>query len=109
MDKGLDHQQTLPVNPDFYTLLDSRVYTRTKKRIVALCVVESKFGTGLKLYEWVWKGEDKGWKVGLANLSVKSIDLERIARDAKELAAAYAIKLDWDSLRSANGSGADSH
>ncbi len=89
--------ESLPVNRGFYTVLDCRIYKRSKKRIVALCVLESRYGTELKFYEWIWKGEDKGWKVGLANLSVKDINLEAVARDAKELATAYAIKLDWDS------------
>ncbi len=90
---------SLPVNREFYTLLDCRIYKRTKKRIVALCVLESKYGSELKLYEWMWKGEEKGWKVGLANLSVRDIDLAALSKDAKELAEAYAIKLDWNSLR----------
>ena|GEM_PF-5090509 len=90
---------SLPVNREFFTVLDARTYKRTKKRIVALCVLEGKFGTDIKLYEWEWRGEGKGWKVGLANLSVKDIDLAAVANDAKELAATYAIKLDWNSLR----------
>ena len=86
----------LPINKDFYTVLECRIYKRSKKRIVALCVLQSQYGTELKLYEWEWRGEDKGWKVGLANLSVKDINLEAIASDAKALAASYGIRLEWD-------------
>jgi hypothetical protein len=89
----------LPINRDFFTLLDSRTYIRTKKRIVALCVLESKFGTQLKLYEWNFKGPDGGWKVGLANLSVRDIDLTRVALDAQQLAKEYAIAINWNSSK----------
>ncbi len=40
--------ESLPVNREFYTVLDGRIYKRSKKRIVALCVLESRYGTELK-------------------------------------------------------------
>jgi hypothetical protein len=86
--------EKLPIS-DFFELLDQRVYVRTNRRIVALCVVKSKFRTELKLYEWVWKGEGKGWRVGLANINVEGINLKKIAADAEELAKAHGIALRW--------------
>ena len=88
--------EKLPVS-DFFELLDQRVYIRTNRRIVALCVLKSKFRTEMKLYEWVWKGEGKGWKVGLANINVEGIDLKRIAADAEALAKTHGIPLRWSS------------
>ncbi len=88
--------EKLPVS-DFFELLDQRVYIRTTRRIIALCVLKSKFRTELKLYEWNWKGEGKGWKVGLANINVEGIDLRKIAADAEALAKAHGIPLRWGS------------
>lgn len=85
----------LPVS-SFYKLLDYRIYLRTKTRLVALCAVSSDRGNELKLYEWEWRGEVKGWKVGLANLKVEQLNLLRIAKDAQELAQKHAIPLKWD-------------
>lgn len=96
MNSKAEEIEGLPINREFYTVLDCRIYKHSKKRIVALCVLESRYGTELKFYEWIWKGENKGWKVGLANLSVRDINLEAVAKDARELANAYAIKLDWN-------------
>lgn len=84
-----------PPLSDYYELLDSRTYLRTQKRWVALCALRSKFGKELKLYEWNWRGEEKGWKVALANLNVASLNLKRVAADAEELAAQHQIALRW--------------
>lgn len=89
-----DDIEKLPLS-DYYELLDSRTYLRTPKRWVALCALKSKFGRELKLYEWEWRGEGKGWKVGLANLNVASLNLKRLAADAEELAAKQDIPLKW--------------
>ena len=86
--------EKLPLS-DYYELLDARTYLRTPKRWVALCALKSKFGKELKLYEWNWRGEEKGWKVALANLNVTSLNLKRIAADAEELAAKHDIPLKW--------------
>ncbi|MBI4461834.1 MAG: hypothetical protein HY653_02910, partial [Acidobacteria bacterium] len=48
-------ENELPIS-EYYTLLGSRTYVRTAKRIVALCAVQSKFGKELKLYEWNYRG-----------------------------------------------------
>ncbi len=88
--------EKLPVS-DFFELLDQRVYVRTNRRIIALCVLKSKFRTELKFYEWIWKGEGKGWKVGLANINVEGIDLRKIAADAEVLAKTHGIPLRWGS------------
>ncbi len=87
-------ENELPIS-DYYTLLGSRTYVRTSRRIVALCAVQSKFGKELKLYEWNFRGEDKGWKVGLANINVAGINLKQLAADAEALAAEHAIPLKW--------------
>lgn len=84
----------LPIS-DYYTLLGSRTYVRTSRRIVALCAVESKFGKELKFYEWTFKGEDKGWKVALANINIAGINLKQVAADAEALAAEHGIVLKW--------------
>lgn len=87
-------ENELPIS-DYYTLLDSRTYVRTRRRIVALCAVQGKFGKELKLYEWNYKGEQKGWKVSLANINVAGINLKQLAADAEALATAHAIPLKW--------------
>lgn len=87
-------ENELPVS-DYYTLLGSRTYVRTSRRIVALCVLQSRFGKEMKLYEWNWKGEDKGWKVGLANINIAGINLKQLAADAEALAAEHGIALKW--------------
>ena len=84
-----------PPLSDYYELLDARTYLRTPKRWVALCALKSKFGKEMKLYEWNWRGEEKGWKVALANMNVASLNLKRLAADAEELAAKHDIKLKW--------------
>jgi hypothetical protein len=88
--------EALPIS-DFYTLLDSRTYIRNQNRIVALCALESRQGRKeLKLYEWAWRGDERGWKVALANLNVQNIDLRRVASDAEELSKAHSISLRWN-------------
>lgn len=89
-----DETEKLPVS-DYYELLDARTYRRTPKRWVALCALKSKFGKEIKLYEWNWRGEEKGWKVAFANINVGSLNLKRIAADAEELAAKHDIPLKW--------------
>jgi hypothetical protein len=85
----------LPIS-DFYTLLDSRTYIRKEKRIVALCALESRHGfRELKFYEWVWRGEGKGWKVGLANMNIQDVNLKRLAEDAENLSKNHNIQLKW--------------
>jgi len=86
--------EKLPLS-EFYELLEARTYVRTPKRWVALCALKGKFGKELKLYEWNWRGDEKGWKVGLANLSLGSLNLKRVAADAEELAAKFEIPLKW--------------
>ena len=89
-----DEAEKLPLS-DYYELLDARTYVHTPKRWVALCALKSRFGKELKLYEWNWRGEGKGWKVALANMNLKSLDLKRVAADAQELAARHDIPLKW--------------
>lgn len=87
-------ENELPIS-DYYELLDSRTYLRTSRRIVSLCAVQSKFGKELKLYEWNYRGGEKGWKVGLANINVAAINLKQVAADAEALAARHGIPLRW--------------
>jgi hypothetical protein len=87
--------ERLPVAA-LYQVLDARVYLRTQKKLVALCALQSQYGKELKLYQWEWKGDQKGWKVGLANLRVEGLNLERIARDARALAEKHGIALRWE-------------
>jgi hypothetical protein len=79
----------------FYELLDARTYVRTTKKIVALCALQGKYGKELKLYQWDWRGDQKGWKVGLANLRVEGLNLLKIAEDAKVMANQQGIELRW--------------
>ena len=89
-----NESEKLPLS-DYYELLEARTYVRTSKRWVVLCALKSKFGKELKVYEWNWRGEAKGWKVALANMNIASINLKRLAADAEELAAKYDIPLRW--------------
>lgn len=84
-----------PISP-MYELLDARTYVRTTKKIVALCALKGKYGKELKLYQWDWRGEQKGWKVGLANLRVEGLNLLKIAEDAKSMADKHGIELRWN-------------
>jgi len=52
-----------PPVKDYWQLLDYRTYLRNSKRWVALCVVKGTKGVELKLYDWVWRGEEKGWNL----------------------------------------------
>ncbi len=88
-------ENELPVS-DFYTLLGARTYVRSNRRIVALCALGTKYGKELKLYEWNYKGGEKGWKVALANINVAGINLKQLATDAEALAAEHGIPLKWD-------------
>src|SRR6185437_880023 len=87
-------QSDFPID-QFYKLLDARVYVHTEKKWIALCALEGRYGKELKLYQWEWKGDQKGWKVGLAKLKVESLNLERIATDAQILAKKCGINLEW--------------
>ena len=87
-------QERLPLS-EYYQLLEARTYVRTARRWVALCALQGQFGKELKLYEWNWRGEEKGWKVALANLNVASINLKRLAADAEALSDQHGIPLKW--------------
>jgi hypothetical protein len=87
-------QNDFPVVP-FYELLDVREYVRTETKIIALCALKGRYGKELKLYQWKWRGDQKGWKVGLANLKVESLNLRQIAEDAQLLARKCGISLKW--------------
>lgn len=89
-----DEKVRFPISP-VYELLDARTYVRTAQKIIALCVLQGKYGKELKLYEWNWRGEQKGWKVGLANLRVEGLNLLRIAEDAILLSEKFGIALRW--------------
>lgn len=89
-----DDTEKFPLS-DYYELLEARTYVRTPKRWIALCALKSKFGKELKLYEWNWRGEGKGWKVALANMNIAGINFKRVAADAEELAAKHDIPLRW--------------
>ncbi len=52
-----------PSVKDYWQLLDYRTYLRNSKRWVALCVVKGSNGVELKLYDWMWRGEKKGWNL----------------------------------------------
>ncbi len=90
----MEDTEKLPLS-EYYELLEARTYVRTPKRWVALCALKSKFGKELKLYEWNWRGEGKGWKVGLANMNVNQLNLKQLAADAETLAVKYEIPLKW--------------
>jgi hypothetical protein len=87
-------QNDFPVGP-FYELLDAREYVRTEKKLIALCALKGRYGKELKLYQWEWRGNQKGWKVGLAKLKVEGLDLKQIAADAQLLAKECGINLKW--------------
>jgi len=87
-------QQGLPIGT-FYKLLDKRIYVHTQKKIIALCALRSQHGKELKLYEWEWRGEEKGWKVALANFRIGNVNLEQVAKDARLFAVEYDIDLEW--------------
>jgi|SRR5882724_4137169 len=93
-DRGQRLQQGMPIGA-YYQLLDKRIYVQTQKKMIALCALKSRYRNELKLYEWKWRGEEKGWKVALANFRIESLDLEQIARDARVMARKHGIKLDW--------------
>ncbi len=84
-----------PPVSDYYELLDFRTYHHTSKRWVSLCVVRDRHGKFMKLYDWQWKGEEKGWKLSLANMNVVSVNLRCLASDAAELAALHNININW--------------
>lgn len=81
---------------DTYKILEGYDIYRSSKLIVALVVVESKFGRDLRFYRWqkrVDKGEQKEvWKVDLARMSVRDWDWEKLAQKAKELKEKHNIK-----------------
>ncbi len=87
----------LPVAPTIH-VIEHRTYVRTAKRWIALCVVQTEFGVGLKFYKWIWRDSDLRWKVDLARFSVVDVDLCRVASDAVELAQQYGLRLDWPTL-----------
>jgi hypothetical protein len=75
--------------------VDARTYPQTSIRIIALCLVRSKFGKDPDVHRWRWRGEQKAWKVGLASLSLEGLNLKRLAEDAEVLAKEHRIELSW--------------
>jgi hypothetical protein len=77
--------ENFPQKPiDGFTLYKSR------RRWVAVVVLETPYGKTIKLYEWVnRRGE---WKVGLANINLSYWDVDLFARKVNELLHRYALK-----------------
>jgi ribosomal protein L37AE/L43A len=88
---------TLPVDPNIH-VVTHRDYVHNTKRWVALCVVRTEFGLGLKFYKWKWRESEQEWRVDLARFSVTDIDLCRVASDAIQWSKKYNIQLSWPSL-----------
>ncbi len=88
---------TLPVDPNVH-VVTHRDYVHNSKRWVALCVVKTEFGLGLKFYKWKWRESQQEWRVDLARFSVTDIDLCRAASDAIQWSKKYNIPLSWPSL-----------
>ena len=88
----------LPVAPNVQ-VIDHRTYVRSRKRWIALCVVQTEHGTTLKFYKWRWDEYKQQWKVDLARFSVKDVDVCQIAADAVEMARQYGISLSWPTLK----------
>ncbi len=63
---------------------------RSAKLIVALVVVESKFGKDLRMYRWQLRGES--WKVDLCRMSVSGWDWPTLSSKAKELIEKHQIR-----------------
>ena len=78
-----------PVSDQFKVLEGYDIY-RSSKLIVALVVVDGKFGRDMRMYRWQLRGES--WKVDLCRMSVSDWDWQAIASKAKELAERYEIK-----------------
>ena len=78
-----------PISEQFKVLEGYDIY-RSSKLIVALVVVESKFGKDLRMYRWQLRGES--WKVDLCRMSVSGWDWATLATKAKELIERHQIK-----------------
>ncbi len=62
---------------------------KSKRRWIALVVVETPFGRQLKLYAWVFKSGE--WKVDLANLNIGYWDFKRFAAFAEQLCERHGV------------------
>jgi hypothetical protein len=78
-----------PVSEQYKVLEGYDIY-RSNKLIVALVVVESKFGRDMRLYRWQLRGEN--WKVDLCRMSVSDWNFSEISSKANELVEKYEIK-----------------
>jgi hypothetical protein len=82
-----------PVSEQFKVLEGFDIY-RSARLIVALVVVESKFGKDLRMYRWQLRGDN--WKVDLCRMSVSGWDWATLASKARELIEKHQIKKQSD-------------
>lgn len=87
------HQIALP-KPQ-YPLLDRKNYKVTQETVVSLCLVDAGNRRELRLYKWRRYHGVGEWRVANANLSLMDVDIDRLAEDAKQLAARYRLTLGW--------------
>lgn len=70
-------------------VLDGVTIYKSKRRWIALVVVETPFGKQLKLYAWVFRDGD--WKVDLANLNIGYWDFKEFAACAEQLCKRHKV------------------
>jgi hypothetical protein len=86
---------TLPTLPKPQHPLVARCdYVTSGWQVISLCVVDTPKGRQVRLYAWHRDG-NAPWKVSLTHLSVRNLDLSRIAEDAVVLAAKWGVQLAW--------------
>ena len=86
-----------------YQLLARVNYKVTRETVVSLCVVQTSRGSDLRLYKWRNFPHVGDWRVAHANLSLADINLEKMASDAKELAAQFGVTIKWFDLTNSVG------
>jgi len=77
-------------------VLDGVTLYKSRKRWVALVVVETPYGRHLKLYAWVMRNNE--WKVDLANLNIGYWDFKKFAEHAERLSKKYLVKTTPEAL-----------
>jgi len=86
----------LPINTEYYKVMDCRTYVRTANRIIALVALESQYAKEIKFYRWRWNSKKEEWKVDHANFKVNRLNLNKVAADAIEMAGELGIELAWE-------------
>jgi hypothetical protein len=78
-----------------FPLLARVNYRHTDETVVSLCAVQTPHGPSIRFYKWRKPRHLGEWRVALANASLKGVNLDKMAKDARAFSVRFGVPLEW--------------